>query len=76
MQMGLPNERLSFFSEPEQLRKADFSPEISRVRDYGWIEKGKPSTFLSSVELAKKCVIQFFDLAERADRGEIEPPRW
>jgi hypothetical protein len=76
MQMELPNGRLLFVSEPEQLRKADFSPEISRARDYGWIEKGKPSTFLSSVELAKKCVIQFFDLAERADRGEIEPPRW
>ena len=76
MQMGLSNERLSFFSEPKQLRKADFSPDISRVRDYGWIENGMPSTFLSSVELAKKCVIQFFDLAERADRGEIEPPRW
>jgi hypothetical protein len=76
MQMSLPNERLMYYSEPEQLRETIFSPDISRMRDYGWHEKGKPSTFLSSVELAKKCVIQFFDLAERADRGEIEPPGW
>jgi hypothetical protein len=76
MVMGLPNEQLLFFSEPEALRKTNYSPELSRLRDYCWIEKGKPSTFLLSVELAKKCVIQFFDLAERADRGEIEPPRW
>jgi hypothetical protein len=45
------------------------------VMGLGWIEIGKPSTFLSSAELAKKCEIQFFDLAERADRGEVEPPR-
>jgi len=49
-------------------------PELSRDREYGWIEQGKPSQFLSSAALAEKCVIQFLDLAARADCGEVEPP--
>jgi hypothetical protein len=73
--MPLPGEHLMFLSEPRQLRETRFVPELSRAREYGWIEKGKPQ-FLSSAALANKCVIQFVDLAESDKRGEITRPLW
>jgi hypothetical protein len=75
-QMALPDTREMTFSEPTQLRETTFLPELSRAREYGWIQQGKPEEFLSSAALGDKCVIQFLDLAGRADRGEIKPPNW
>jgi hypothetical protein len=74
--MALPGERVMFVMERTQLHEINFLPELSRAREYGWIEKDKPSQFLSSIALADKCVIQFLNLAGRADRGEIEHPSW
>jgi hypothetical protein len=76
MQMGLPNERLMFFSEPTALHETGFLPELSRTRELGWIEPKKPAEFLTSKALADKCVIQFLDLAGRADQGKVPPPSW
>lgn len=75
-QIPLPDTREMSFSEPTQLRETTFLPELSRAREFGWIQQGKPAEFLSSVALADKCVIQLLDLAARADRGEITPPSW
>jgi hypothetical protein len=74
-QMALPNERRMFFGEgPRQLREITFMPELSRAREYGWVQQGEPSQFLSSTALADRCVTQFLDLAARPDRGEVDPP--
>jgi hypothetical protein len=73
MQMALPDERLMYpFGEPTLLRETNFLPELSRAREYGWVQEGKPQQFLSSVALADRCVVEFLNLAGRADRGEIE----
>ena len=75
-QIPLPDTREMSFSEPTQLSEITFLPELSRAREYGWIQQVKPDQFLSSPALADRCVIQFLDLAARADRGEITPPNW
>jgi hypothetical protein len=76
-QLPLPDTREMSFSEPSMLSETTFLPELSRAREYGWIQQhGKTAVFLSSVALADRCVIQFLDLAARADRGEVTPPRW
>jgi hypothetical protein len=73
----LPGERnLMFLSKPTILGELKFWPELSRAREYGWIEQDNPSRFLSSVALAEQCVIQFVDLASRDNRGEVEHPDW
>lgn len=74
--MPLPSEPpvMWFGERPTLLRNTEYMPELSRAREYGWVEQGKPSEFLSSATLAEKCVIQFLDLAARGDRGEIEGP--
>jgi len=74
--MALPNERLTFLSRRTLLRETSFLPELSRSREYGWIEQAAGSEFVSSIALAQKFVIQFVDLAERALRGEVEPPAY
>jgi len=72
----LPNTREISFAEPTKLRETTYLPELSLAREYGWTQTGKPTEFLSSAALADKCVIQFLDLAARADRGEVTPPAW
>jgi hypothetical protein len=76
-QIPLPDAREMSFSEPTMLCEITFVPELSRAREYGWIEQhGETAEFLSSTALADRCAIQFFDLAARADRGEVLPPSW
>jgi hypothetical protein len=66
-QLALPGERLMRVFEPTVLRITDYLPELSRAREYGWIQERKPAEFLSSAALADRCVSQFFDLASRDD---------
>ena len=75
-QVQLPDTREFSMREPMRLRETTFKPDLSRAREYGWSEEGNPDQFLSSATLADRCVIQFLDLAARADRGEISPPHW
>jgi predicted transcriptional regulator len=73
----LPDSREMSFSEPTTLSETTFLPELSRAREFGWVaEHRRSAEFLSSATLADRCVIQFLDLATRADRGEVEPPSW
>ena len=75
--MPLPDFPEMSVSEPTTLSETTFLPELSRAREYGWVEQhGRNAEFLSSAALADKCVIRFLDLATRADRGEVEPPSW
>jgi len=74
-QMPLPNSREMSFFEPIKLKETTYLPDLSRAREYGWVEQGKAMQFLSSPALADRCVTQFLDLAERADRGEVPPLR-
>lgn len=75
-QVPLPDTREFSMREPMRLRETTLKPDLSRAREYGWSEEGNPDQFLSSATLADRCVIQFLDLAARADRGEISPPHW
>ena len=75
-QVPLPDTREYSMTEPTKLNETTFKPDLSRAREYGWNEEGKPDQFLSSIALADRCVIEFLDLAARADRGEIAPPDW
>jgi hypothetical protein len=75
--MQLPGEAsLRLLTQPKRLRETIFLPELSRGREYGWIQRDNPSQFLSSSTLADKCVIQFLDLVSRDRRGEVNHPTW
>lgn len=66
--------RPSFFIEPTILRQRAFTPALSLASEYGWSEGEKAEHFLSSSELAIKCVNQFLDLIGRYNRGEVKRP--
>jgi len=57
--------------QPRETRVTRFLPDLNRAREFGWIEQGQSSTFITCDELANKVVIQLIDLAERAHRGEF-----
>jgi hypothetical protein len=75
-QTPLPNTREWAFFQPDELNVTIFMPDLSRAREYGWTEKGVDSRFWSSSMLAERCVIQFLDLATRADTGKIPSTNW
>lgn len=72
----LPSEigRLMLWQEPEQVGKKKYEPELSRSRELGWKPAGSSNEFISSKELAEKCVLQFLDLMERAKSGKMKNP--
>lgn len=69
----LPKERgqRMYSVTPQKIQETQYSPDLSRAREYGWNEDGA-SEFLSSTALAERCVIQFVDLANRYNNGEIK----
>jgi len=74
--VALPGEYQIHFIDTAILRETRFLPELSRAREYGWIEQGKPSQLLSSIALSEKCVMQFVELAARDNRGEVKHPTY
>ena len=54
-----------------KLRENSFLPDMNRAREYGWIEKQQPATFLSTEALADAIVSSFVDLSAKADRGQL-----
>jgi hypothetical protein len=69
---GLPAPGLSVhINPPVKLSETYYAPELSPVFEYGW-RQAEETEFLSSSELAERCVSQFIDLVESFDRGEIE----
>ena len=57
--------------QPRETRVARFLPDLNRAREFGWIEQGQSSRFVTCDALANQVIIQLVDLAERADRGEF-----
>lgn len=76
VQIPLPNTREFSPWESTKLNETVYLPDLSRAREYGWVEQHGSDEFLSSATLADRCVVQFLDLAARADRGEVAPPSW
>ena len=60
-----------YLRPPDQIAKAEYEPELSRAREYGWKQHGKSTEFISSSALAAKCVLQFVDLVDRFESGEV-----
>jgi len=54
--------------EPKHIAQSTFLPHINRAREYGWMQKGAPSSFLSPDILADQIVSRFVDLAAKAER--------
>ena len=48
---------------------------MNRARELGWSKEGRNNEFLSTDALANKLLIQFIDLAAKADRGELRASR-
>ena len=53
--------------QPKEVRVTRFVPELNRAREYGWIEQGQSSPFITCEALVSRIVIQFVDLAEKAE---------
>ncbi len=63
-----------FNGEPRETRARRFKPELNRAREYGWVEDGRPATFVTSEGLADRILIDFVDLVERND-GALQTRR-
>ncbi len=74
--LPMPAERFnrSFIIPPEKVRERKYLPDLSLARQYGWKEQGA-TEFLSSAELAERCVIGLLDLVDRRSSGKLAPPR-
>ncbi|QNI31296.1 hypothetical protein H7849_19710 [Alloacidobacterium dinghuense] len=73
----LPSELGHFMQlrPPDQIREIEYEPELSRSREYGWTLKRKSQGFISSKELATKCILQFMELMEKMANGKIRRPK-
>jgi hypothetical protein len=60
------------FVPPQAISEAMYEPDISRAFEYGWTAKNRPKNFLSSKDLAARCVIQFLDLINRDRDGKVQ----
>lgn len=69
----LPSERgrRVFLEQPRRIAESTYEPELSRSRLYGWRRGAYSAEFISSSELAKKCVVQFIDLLDRFADGKV-----
>jgi hypothetical protein len=56
---------------PELIGEKKFSPDLSPAREYGWRLKNGQGGFISSKELANKCVLQFLELIEKDASGRV-----
>jgi hypothetical protein len=73
--LNLPSDSRSavYFRVPEQVCEGRYKPELSRSLELGWQDPGT-SGFLSSTDLATRCLLKFLDLIERRNSGKM-PPR-
>lgn len=60
------------FDRPDQIKKLEYVPDISRALDYGWRHAvSEPQDFIPTKELANQCLIQFLDLIRRDIMGKV-----
>jgi hypothetical protein len=65
---------LMLHTEAVRLGEKKYEPQLSRSREYGWKPVGTSEDFISSKNLAEKCVLQFMELVERAKSGKLTNP--
>jgi hypothetical protein len=53
--------------QPREKRARRFTPELSRAREYGWIEEGQSASFITGDALADQILIDFVNLIETVD---------
>ena len=61
--------------QPRETRTRRFTPELSRAREYGWIEEGQNTTFITCDALADQIVIDFVNLVERIEHAPARTAR-
>ena len=61
--------------QPRETRTRRSTPELNRAREYGWIEEGPASTFMSCDALADRIVIDFVNLIEKVEQAPARPVR-
>jgi hypothetical protein len=49
--------------QPREKRARRFTPELSRAREYGWIEEGQAATFITGEALADQLLIDFVNFS-------------
>jgi hypothetical protein len=60
------------FDRPDQIKKLEYVPDISRALDYGWrLAAIEPQNFIPTKELADQCLIRFLDLIQRDLMGKV-----
>ena len=57
--------------EPRKIRETKYDPELSRSRQYGWKKRGAAQDFITSHELADKCVLEFLQLVDDDAAGKL-----
>ncbi|MFZ1084651.1 MAG: hypothetical protein WAN35_06785 [Terracidiphilus sp.] len=58
--------------QPDQIKKLEYVPDISRALDYGWRRAvNETKDFIPSKELANQCLIQFLDLIQCDIMGKV-----
>jgi hypothetical protein len=66
-----------YLHQPKVIREAQYAPDLSRAREYGWqMKHHKDAAFISAKDLASKCVNQFLDLVERDRTGKVKREGW
>ena len=65
-----------FLQQPEVIGEKKFSPDLSTARQYGWQLLHGSEAFVSSEELACKCVLQLLDLIDRDGKGKVRRKGW
>jgi hypothetical protein len=63
--------RLMPYDQPRPISEAQYLPDLSLTREYGWQQDPTKSDFVSSATLAEEIVILFVDLANRKASKKI-----
>lgn len=70
----LPGQDGLYLIRPVRIKEHQYLPEYSDGQGWCWKDESKPNEFLSSIELADRCVSFFLKLAELVASGQLEPP--
>jgi hypothetical protein len=58
-------------SPPECIKTLTYEPDLSPAFEYGWRASPGTKDFISTKELADKCLLQFMDLIQRDRAGKV-----
>jgi hypothetical protein len=70
-QVALPGERLMHFGDgPNRRREFRFSADLSRAREYCWVDPRGSNQFLDNAAMSDVCVSLFLEQVDRWNREE------